>query len=292
MRDIFELNDYEYGGSNSSNSSNGDLGNTKTKSQSSPSKRWVFTLNNYTEKEESVLIYNFSSNSSKYSVGRETGESGTIHLQGYIELKVKKRFSYLKSLMPRAHIEKARANREKNLIYTQKDNDFKQNFVEEIYSEEPAEKLKFLLKLMDNYDFPKGDRKIHVVVDYKGGLGKTEFARHCVMNYEDCIITGGKASDMKNQIVEYKKKNDRCPKYIIMDVPRKSCDFISYPGIEECKNMLFYSGKYEGGMINGNKPFFLMFMNSMPEVENMSEDRWSITEIGEEESGPIVYDEF
>jgi len=275
--------------SDSSNSSKGGSGNTKTKPQDSPVKKWIFTLNNFTKVEYNDIISNFSSNSSRYSIGIETGESGTIHLQGYVELKVKKRFSYFKKIMPRAHLQKAKGSREENLIYTQKDGNFKQNFTEEIYCEKPCKELEYILEKMDNYDFPRGDRMINVVVDYKGGLGKTEFARYCVMKYKDCIVTGGKAADMKNQIVEYLKEHLVCPKYIIMDIPRKNINFISYQGIEECKNMLFYSGKYEGGMVNGNKPFFLMFMNDLPDEEAMSKDRWDIKVFNKDE---LEYDEW
>ena len=268
--------------SNSSNSSKGGLGNTKTKPQDSPSKRWIFTLNNYNENEYKDIINFFSSNSSRFSIGEEVGESGTPHLQGYVELSVKKRFTYLKDIMPRAHIEKARKSREQNLIYTQKDGKYKQNFKEEIYVQEPSQKLKFLVPLMRDYDTFKGDRKIHCVVDKIGGLGKTEFARWCVMNLPDCIVSGGKSGDMKNQIIQFKEKNFRTPKYIIFDVPRQNLNFLSYTGIEEIKNMLFYSGKYEGGMVNGNKPFVLLLMNELPDIESMSADRWKIYEIDNE----------
>ena len=71
---------------NSSNSSKGKSGNTK---QISPAKHWVFTLNNYTKDD----ITSFSSNSSikRYIFQEETGESGTPHLQGYLEFSTKKR---------------------------------------------------------------------------------------------------------------------------------------------------------------------------------------------------------
>ena len=275
--------------SNSSDSSVGVLGNTKTKTQSIPSKRWVFTLNNYSADEFKKIIDVLSSNSSKYSIGEEIGESSTPHLQGYIELSVKKRFAYLKELIPRGHIEKAKGNREDNINYTQKDKKFKQNFKEEVYFEYPTEKLQFLIDLMKQYKFPKGDRKINVVVDYNGCLGKTEFARWACLHFNDCIVTGGKAADMKNQIVELKKKYGRCPKYIILDIPRKNLGFVSYQGIEEVKNMLFYSGKFEGGMIIGNKPFVLMLMNEYPQIDSMSKDRWNIFEINGAFSEEINY---
>ena len=43
--------------------------------------------------------------------------------------------------------------------------------------------------------------------------------------------------------------------------------------------MLFYSGKYEGKMIIGNKPFVLMLMNEEPEKEMLTLARWRIYNI-------------
>lgn len=254
-----------------------DLGNTKTKStnkQDSPKKRWVFTLNNYEENDMNIIIGKCEKNSSKYSIGREVGESGTKHLQGYIELQVKKRFSFMKELLgARAHIEGCKGSRQDNLEYTQKDKDFEQNFEEKIYVQPLNKDFLNIKKLMDDYDFPKGDRKINVVIDPIGCKGKTEFCRWACIEYDDIIVTGGKAADMKNQIVEFKKKMSKCPKYLLIDCPRSGK--LDYQGLEEVKNMLFYSGKFEGGMIVGNKPFVCIFMNEEPKFHKLSEDRWN-----------------
>ena len=276
--------------SNSSNSSNGDLGNTKTKSQDSAAKRWCFTLHNYTSSSISFLTSLFSSNSSAFLFSEEKGKSGeTPHLQGYFELKTKKRFTGLlkdfeKLDVKGIHLEKAKGNRQANIDYITKEGgecygDLKP---EVIYCEDPSPRLMFLKELMLNYNHGKGDRLIHAVVDKVGGLGKTEFARWACLNMEGCIVSGGKSADMKNQIVEYKKVNGRTPKFIILDIPRQNLDYISYQGIEDVKNMLFYSGKYEGGMVVGNKPFVLMLMNECPQLELLSADRWKIYKIDNE----------
>jgi hypothetical protein len=44
-----------------------------------------FTLNNYTSQEYEALLYN--DNFKYVIIGKEVGESGTPHLQGYGELK-------------------------------------------------------------------------------------------------------------------------------------------------------------------------------------------------------------
>lgn len=271
--------------SDSSNSSEGE-GNTKTspsKKQDSPKVRWSFTYHYKDSEEIEVLNSILSSISSKFIFGLELGKSGkTPHCQGYFELKKKQRFKAVKDqLFPTIHLEPSKKSRIVNVEYCMKECGrlYGNLAPEKVYQEEPSKELEYLIPLMRNYDTFKGDRKIHVVVDYKGGIGKTEFARWAVLQLPDTIVTGGKASDMKNQIVEFRKETGRCPKYIIMDIPRSCLNYISYTGIEEIKNMLFYSGKYEGGMVVGNKPFVLMLMNELPDTSNLSEDRWVIREI-------------
>ena len=79
--------------SNSSNSSKGDLGNTKTKSpttkQISPAKKWCFTLNNYDENDISSISSKFRDVCSVALFAAEVGEQGTPHLQGFCEFKIK-----------------------------------------------------------------------------------------------------------------------------------------------------------------------------------------------------------
>lgn len=66
---------------------------------------YVYTLNNYTEQEEKEV----QSLPATYHVyGRETGESGTPHLQGFIYFPNKRSFEAVKKLIPRAHWEVAR----------------------------------------------------------------------------------------------------------------------------------------------------------------------------------------
>lgn len=269
----------------SSNSSKGVLGNTASKTppkQASPSKRWCFTFHNYEQKDINELVDFFSSNSS-YIFSEELGKSGTTpHLQGYFELKEKMRRTALSKILGATiHFEKAGGNREENIRYITKEGGkiYENMLPEEIYTEEPSEKLKFLIDIMRGYEFPKGDRIIHAVVDKVGGLGKTEFARYCVLNFERCIVSGGKCADMFNQIVSYKEKHGVTPKYIIFDIPRSTLNYVSYQGIEKVKDMLFYSGKYEGDMIVGNKPCIIMLMNETPDLTLMSEDRWRVYEI-------------
>lgn len=69
------------------------------------SKHWCFTINNYTI-YDTVQIADFADEQTSYLViGKEVGDDGTPHLQGYMVFKQKKRLTQVKKLMPRAHLE-------------------------------------------------------------------------------------------------------------------------------------------------------------------------------------------
>jgi hypothetical protein len=56
--------------------------------QISPAIAWCFTLNNYTTDELEFLSSSIlGSGEYNYIIGKEIGESGTPHLQGYIGAK-------------------------------------------------------------------------------------------------------------------------------------------------------------------------------------------------------------
>lgn len=89
----------------------------------SAARRYCFTLNNFTPEDELRLS---SVNGIRYLVyGRETGESGTPHLQGFVIFNNSVSFSVAKTRIgDRAHIERARGTSNQAADYCKKDNDF------------------------------------------------------------------------------------------------------------------------------------------------------------------------
>lgn len=94
------------------------------------------------------------------------------------------------------------------------------------------------------------------------------------------VTLSGKGTDMKNGIVQYKANTHVLPSVVLINIPRSKSGFLSYTGMEEIKDMYFYSGKYEGGMVCGPNPHVFVFANCEPDYEKMSEDRWKVHEIG------------
>lgn len=267
---------------NSSNSSSGG-GNTKPpRRQDSAKKRYCLTLNNYTNEEYDNLISFFSSNSSnKWIIGKECGESGTPHLQMYINLKDKIRFTALKKINDRLHIEETKGDELSNIKYCSKEGDYKS---QNLKVPRPLKKLPIMdrwweVDIIDICRNEPDDRLIYWYYSHNGNTGKTTFARYLHREF-GAVLLSGKAADMKNAIIEYEKTNGYTPELIVIDLPRGfDKEYLSYNGLEEIKNMFFYSGKYEGGMVDGNPPHLIIFCNEQPNVEKMSKDRWRIVDI-------------
>lgn len=88
--------------------------------------RWCFTLNNYEEDfnyEEYFLKKEHKIR--RLVFGKEVGEQGTPHLQGYVEFNRNVRFKHCKSVLPGAHWEVAKGTALENYEYCSKDENFK-----------------------------------------------------------------------------------------------------------------------------------------------------------------------
>ncbi len=226
----------------------------------------------------------------KYIFGEEYGKSGkTPHIQGAFILKNKMRAS---TLQKHFFLNGVTLRKLKNwncaLTYCQKEgNNIMTNQTITVLKPLPCEKWDEMKDWQKGLDLlvqggdktPNHDRAIYWYYSEKGCTGKTTFARYLHRKY-GFIALSGKAADMKHAIIEYTKTNGNTPNGIVVNIPRSvDAGFISYTGFEEIKDMFFFSGKYEGGMVDGNPPFLIIFSNEMPNMNKMSEDRWCIRNI-------------
>ena len=248
-------------------------GNSK---QVSPSSKWCFTLNNFTIEEKNIILKYFIENNFLYIIGEEVGEQGTPHLQGFCCSKNNKKFrlTKLENLLKRDGVKPMRNFRAKgtvreNFEYCSKDNNYMSNMnklFREIYK--PLEPTKdFMIEILNLLKCDIDDRNIYWYYGNQG-IGKTWFVKYLVMNY-GAILLGLRANDNKNAILQYYNTNGYFPDLILINIGwDKNLDKVNYSMFEEIKDMCFYSGKYEGGMICGPNPNLIIFANDKPESNN------------------------
>lgn len=89
-------------------------------------RRYCFTFNNYTAADESRIQGLAATDRVKYLVyGRERGDSGTPHLQGFVIFNSSTVFNTVKTLLgDRVHVEAARGTSQQASDYCKKDGDY------------------------------------------------------------------------------------------------------------------------------------------------------------------------
>lgn len=256
-------------------------GNTKLQR----ARKWCFTLNNYTDQDLSQLSQQFETTCKFYIIGKEVGENGTPHLQGYFEREHQVRFDTLKKIIPKAHLEIAKGNRKQNIEYCSKGGNFIQK---DIHSKENLILRKYYTNVvwkdwqklvLSILELPPSPRKIYWFWEPTGNVGKTFLCKYLCIKY-DAILASGKKDDIFNQVNSWINTNEnKSPFLVLLDIPRSNHGVISYGAIEACKNGLLYSGKYEGGKCIFDHPHVIIFANEEPNHSEMSEDRFVIYKI-------------
>jgi len=82
---------------------------------------WCFTWNNY---DETSIEYILNIKHTYVVIGKEVGEMGTPHLQGYIEFINGVRFNTIKKMLPECHLEGRKGSSAQAITYCKKDDDF------------------------------------------------------------------------------------------------------------------------------------------------------------------------
>lgn len=250
---------------------------TEGNTLSPQSRKWCFTLNNFTDEEYSKVL-NYVKNK-KYIIGKEIGENGTPHLQGFFYSKSPMAFSVLKKVNSRWHLEKAVGSFDSNVKYCAKDNNFVSNihcqhlekyallnseFANVIWKEWQNDILEYIKTKPDS-------RTIYWVFDEEGNKGKSYLVKYLSLT-RDVIICDGKKDNIFNQI-KTAYDNHQKIELVIVDMPRYSEKFLNYGVLEQIKNGLLYSGKYEGGICVFPYPHIIVMANSEPQEGSWSSDR-------------------
>ena len=155
-------------------------------------------------------------------------------------------------------------------------------FPEPKYVEEIDELYEWEMEIETLLKSKPDKRTVHWFWEPEGCAGKTTYQKYVFTHHDRVIALSGKGSDMKNGVIAYEATNGRLPRIVLINVPRSSSGFVSYCGMEEIKDMFFYSGKYEGGMVCGACPHLIVFANEEPSMDMLSRDRYKIKNIAQD----------
>ena len=253
-------------------------GNSGASSSSSTNAlyKYDFVINNYTTTELCQLKQTLSKICKKALFGLEIGECGTPHIQGYMSLKRKTRFTGLHKLsgLERASFRPAR--NEKALIeYCQKDGcEFTLGFPK------PLKLISTLYEWQQEVvaiiQTEPDDRKVYWYWSKEGNMGKSAIQKYLVAKHNCVPAVSGKYADIVNLV--FNQDMDNC-NTIVFDIPRNNGNSVSYSAIESIKNGMIVNTKYETGYKLFNPPHIFVFANEPPETEKLSMDRWVIKNI-------------
>lgn len=242
-----------------------------------------FTLYNYEEKEiDSILMWFDKSN--RYAMQEEKCPStGKKHIQGSVEFSNARSRQAFKNVIGRDfHITKSK-KKECALFYcTKSKTRCGRRWTKGIVVVEDPLENKILYswqnELIEHLDTIPNGRTVRWYYDEDGNKGKTAFAKSCCIKSKANILVGGKVADMKFAIAKM-IENHINPKTIFINITRSYENYVSYEGIEALLDGIFFSPKYESGMVMYNPCHLVIFANFEPNESAMSRDRWDIRRI-------------
>lgn len=256
-----------------------------TPTRNTKNRSWVFTWNNYTNEDIEYLIKYFKEKD-RYVFGEEIGNSGTPHLQGVVNFSSPRTFNSVKKLFKNNHIEVCK-NWNASCKYCSKDGQTYTN-IKKLQSRRERLLAKYnnviwkdwQQNIIDICETEPNDRTINWIWEEEGNKGKSFLAKYLVLKH-DAIVCDGKKDNVFNQLrnwIDCHKDNED-PKVIILDVPRYNLEYVNFGCLEQIKNGMVYSGKYEGGLCLFESPHIIIFANAPPDEDKLSEDRWNIIEL-------------
>lgn len=121
----------------------------------------------------------------------------------------------------------------------------------------------------------QNDRQILFVVDEEGGKGKSTLAKYLMANHNSCYLNGGKHADLAHAF----SKNQKC-EFVIFDMARNTCrDYWPYNMMEQLKNGMITSTKYDSSTIFTAAKKIIVFSNEEPDRLKLTNDRYQILKI-------------
>ena len=100
-----------------------------------------------------------------------------------------------------------------------------------------------------------------------------------ILSYYGGVLVSGGGKDIKYALTTWLASN-RSIRGVCIDIPRVASGHISFASIEEIKNRMLFSSKYESTMaVLPSHVHVFCFANQPPEWTSLSADRWKVFEI-------------
>lgn len=257
----------------------GGDGNTKSppsaKDRGSCMKTWILTLKADDGSNGSIRQWIATHCDSAVWQIERGHETGYVHFQLTLTLKVKQRLTWLKNHFAKScHAEVVR-NVDAAFDYTQKTDS---RIAGPFYFPAPVQPVRDPLAGRTPYPWQKevldivaqepDERTVHWYWEPTGGVGKTALCKHLILQH-DAQMLNGKKADMAHAL-----RDD--VKIVCIDLARVTQSYAPYEAIEQIKNGLIFSGKYDSRTKVFNSPHVIVFANYPPDMAALSADRWHV----------------
>lgn len=238
---------------------------------------WFFTWNNYEMEMVETLETLLRHECKWFIMQEEIGANGTPHIQGNLCLEQRKRLNQMKQFSHEIHWEITKSCVAANLYCSKYET---RNGKQWIYGIELPRALKVIepygwqLDIMEEIKREPDDRTIHWYWEPNGKVGKTSLFKYLIHKH-NALVMQGNAKD----VYYYLSQNKTKANIIIMNIPRYQLEWVNYGMIENLKDGVIISGKYESCQFIINNPHIFIFANKPPESDMMSKDRWNVVQI-------------
>lgn len=212
----------------------------------------------------------------------EKGENGTPHIQFCFSLRDKMRFSTLKNIFPKVHLE-ASKNWKDTIEYCRKSLTRCGRSISVPEKYVPTPPVHPLFKQIERVLIEQKVapvRKIYWIVDKDGGMGKTTFVKYLRTVYPHLVEVSreNKSADIK---MAYTGKF-----MFLCDFTRSknAGEYAPWSALEEVKDGFINDSKLkkECREVIANPPWVFVFANEEPMLSTLTADKWCVIDRNDE----------
>lgn len=206
----------------------------------------------------------------RFAIGDEVGEGGYEHLQARFVFKIGKEIGAVINLFPGAHVTPSHT---RDFKYVEKEGNFYRSWEKALNKYADVELMTWQGEAIAQLK-SQDDRKIMVIIDPSGGIGKTTLAKICqIRRIAQYVPPLQDAMDFMAFAMEKKSSG------YIFDMPRTESTKqrrSMWSAVEQIKNGYLYDKRYAFRDDWIDPPKILVITNETPDLDMLSADRWDM----------------